>query len=341
MTHFGRMAFLVLCVCARVSGDDSLVALLRSADAEHCAECLSGSMSILLRNDYPESGDFTELKGDVEWDEDYLYFDGFYADQLQQIAGSTKPAATTDCKYRFVRSGDDAIGWVQRLGDWKGRFSSENWVVLFPFTRLRDSKVMRLTPNPVTILTTYEGLAETEFPRNLLNESAVNTKGVPFERELLRDGSHVAVHSRYTHGMECTATFDLGSGGLCIDRKVVHLYKKPNKIVTSTRQYQQNALGKWFPAASTLESRVGSSSPDRTARVEISKFEPLGQRRFTGVVTQDALGKLPSGTEILEIDDDGKPSHRVVDPPDLDNFEDRLLQLTDKIRGTGFGGKQE
>ena len=334
--------FAMIMACFMTNEDEPLLAILRSADAEHSTRCASGRMSISLRTEFPDTPNFIEMNGHVEWDEDYLFFDGFYKDRQGDKGDGGRPVLLADYRYRFVRSGGKSMGWTQRLGDWTQRYSSENWVVFFPSTRFRDSRVERLTPNPVDMLTTFDGVAA-EYPKHLLPATAATPKGVPFVRELRQDGSKVTVSSKYQHLMECETVFDLESGGLCTSRRIVHRYKSPEKITSSTRELVQSSSGTWVPVVSTFEDRKGSdsTSPFRVGRLEISNFEPLGKRRFVGTVTPSAFGKLPAGTEILELDANGKSSFRVVDAAEIQDLESQFLKLSDKLRGKGLSGSEE
>lgn len=308
-----------------------MLAIVRTAHEQQEADCASGRLQFRRHSVVSTEEQASHMEGSVEWDDDYLYFDGSFKEQWQgKVEG--KLDMDVDLTQRFLRSGDSAVGWSKIKKVTIGSDDTvENSVRVFPFGRLNRTPLVRSTPDPRIFLLSRDGVYG--FALDLVQPTPTTRQGINFKRTVAIEGSIVTVTCMFKPPVEHIVLFDLDQGAMCTESRDIHHYKEPVRYCKSRRKLAKTANGIWYPTEVRREHREGSESADPgTLLLEILKFEPLGHRTMAAKAGLNSFGKLPNGTYIHEMDSTGKSHTRELGAEEEPDLESLLQEQAKALR---------
>jgi hypothetical protein len=320
------------------SAEDAMVlSVIREAQAEFQASTHSGRISFSRRIDNPDTGMLRESNGMLEWDEDYVYFDGT---TKWTTPGKEKGTFSLhmDDRVRFYRDDRNVAAWILRTPREGVEHGVKSLLTLLPIAQFPKSGLHTSMPDPELMMRTRDGF-RSDFGLELVQEKPVTRKGNPMVRTLSVNDSTVTLKAVFPQRIEVTADFNLKKDCMCIRDSVVHRYVDPPRFESMERTFEKSDDGRWYPASTRAEIRSGSTNGKLTfvGVTTIQRYEPLGKRRITAEPGINIFGPLPDGTDIQTIDAQGKLRHSLVGNRKKADEEDLLLMQSGQLKKKGLG----
>ncbi|MFN9720870.1 MAG: hypothetical protein ACK58L_19415 [Planctomycetota bacterium] len=308
--------------------DDLTISLLRNAYESHMDRCKSGRMHFTWSNQFVPGEDLFQLKGLVEWSEDYMYFDG----NMQHAKSGSRGRTALDHDIRLLFSGGYEL---------KRSSSTERNAVSFisyDITPGQHDKAAAWRPDPVTYLVLtgpYEG---TNNPLSLLQPQPTTLRfGRLFERSVETRNRLVELNTTFPSDT-AKRIFDLDQAGLCTEMHLVWHKDTGDSYIHATREWKCVNDDLWFPSRSKMISShdQAGSDPVRIVECVVDSFEPLTKRAFSGPARLSSFGPVPKGAMVSEQLADGTIREWTEGVDGASDLERALQEHVKRIRPGSF-----
>jgi hypothetical protein len=343
MQYFSRLhlfavnvSLLLLVITApRSSGEDDIawIDVLKGAYESHLQDIASGRMVFSTHFEHFGSGEYRDVKGEIEWAESYYYFEGEITRFNPGFAGGELRVENT----RTLVLDGTVISWRT-----KSVPLNRIVVVFVPETQMRNVGLDALSPDPLVMLASLEANSDSfekawfEYP---LSPIVVDSALGPVSRNVNVDGATVTVTAAYNSGWHQELAFDMDHGGLCHSLRTVRNQSGESKQEDTTWDWVQNDEGVWYPKTCRVVGTQGVFS-EEYAKYEchISSLEPLKDRRYTKLRSETEFGEIPHGAVYTFLRRDNVIVSEVVSRGDVDLVsESALRELARSLSESGFG----
>lgn len=308
--------------------DDNIRTVLAAAEQQQIADLASGTMRFHEFLQQPDYGQETKVSGRLEWDEDYLFWDGLVRQKRRTPDGTRETTRTA----RVLRSRGLVLA---RLEDVPAK-NEEAKVFLILRNAQSRSSLDAFMPDPRELLFSVEALryCTTQLATR---PDPVNPAGTSYDRTFEINGDHVTVTCTFSERATFELQFSLNQGGLCTEHRHVHRVRGEDYYDVTRRELSQTGFGAWFPKRITSESRRGSwdGRIRGTSETTIETVEPLERRSYPGTPTLTTFGPIPKRAFIEQLDASGNVVRRKASDGESGDFEDRLRKQAESLRQRG------
>lgn len=314
---------------------DSLVPVVKAAVEQHLSSTASGRAVFSRQLQQMEADQETTVAGTLEWDRDYLYFDGV----IQERRVENGDQLISKSVLRIVK---DASRYIISDTTTRNNRNSEVTSVQFHDVRSLDgTPYERYFISPIPLVAGTDLYHDTS-PLTCLQPP--DSPGVKYVNRTVSAGDtdgEIVILAEFAPGGSKELTFDLSYGGLWTRCRTRSPARGGEVLKEAKRVWGQNEAGHWYPTQSRNESRRGSWNGPLTAvtSLEISSYEPLSARAFTGQLRLDKLGPFPEGAVIIVEDATGNRVRQRIGSDRDAGFEDSLKELSKRLRTQGLGTK--